>query len=253
VGGRTHVFDTTIAQAEFEKHPETERVVSRTLVIVDRAIKRANKHKSGRSVELEDIEEVIATGRTSKIPLVRRRLLEHCKRRELDQYPGFDEKECVSRGACRYAVDNMQEIALMNEVSLQCVGLHEVTNCSYGYHARGGPGLAQELYFRSLVLEGTPFGSPPVDEEVTRLQEENTDITIYQHTGDPEIDNMITPSNRDIVAIDRIRVRGVRIKDTRQPPSVKVEMWIGKDGLLEAEAHVKGHPEPFRLQNRYQI
>jgi hypothetical protein len=80
-------------------------------------------------------------------------------------------------------------------------------------------------------------------------------ITVYQHTGDPHHPQelVITKENRDITPLDSIPVRGVSVADPSKPPQVEVSMWVGEDGMLEAEAHVEGHDRPFRLQHRYRI
>jgi len=251
-GGKEHPFKTTIKRTEFEQHGEVPKLVSRAMEIIDRAIKRAQLK---RPVKLEEIDEVIATGRTSLVPLVRTRLIAHCRRQDLDRYDGFEEKECVSRGACHYAVEKFEVLGSAEQAPLECVGLHEVTNCSYGYNLPKADDVAGEICFKALIPEGTPYGKGEVfkDPSGRVTQFGRADITIYQHTGDPEKDDLISPANRDIVPIDRINVKGVEISNYRKLPLVEVRMWVGQDGLLEAEAQVEGHSSPFRLQNRYRV
>jgi molecular chaperone DnaK (HSP70) len=255
-GGHTEQFDATVTREDFEA--EIRNLVADSLRIVDRAIERAQKKRPG--IELESVDEVIAAGMTSRIPLVRKNLAQHCKRKEekLDIYPGFDEKKCVARGACRYAVDNLTLAGTIDEARLECVGIHQFTNCMYGVNKVAGADIAQEQYFECVIPEGSALSGSDGQKprlystrslSVTRLGE--ADITVCQHTGNPE--DTLIGDNRDIIPIDRIRVRGAPVKDPRRPPALEVRMWIGKDGMLEAEAAVEGHPVVFKLDHRFRV
>jgi molecular chaperone DnaK (HSP70) len=252
VAGQRHYFETIITVEEFEQC--IQGFVGEALRVLDLAVKRA-------AVELTYIDEVIATGKTSLIPLVRKRLAEHCnKKNGLDSYEGFDVKLCVARGACRYAYDNLEKGGAVGVATLECVGLHEFTNSSYGIDSQAGLGMATKHIFKMLIPEGTRFGN---ENDRTIVFKDNTsiqvsklgkaDITIYQHAGDPKQNEEISAADRDIVPIDQIRIRDVRVKDRRNPPPVEVSMRIGKDGLLEAEAQVLGHDQIFLPENRYRI
>ena len=261
IEGDLRMFSVDVTRDEFEAL--VNDLVTNALKIVDRAIVAANRRDKERGdqrkLTLKDMDEVIASGRTSLIPLVERRLLEHCKRTELHRYPGFDHKECVARGACWYGVDNLELVGSASVATLDVIGIHEITNCSYGVGNGISSDIARHLQFKTVIPEGTVLGpnahSTPKtfpDESATVNQEGGGSVWIYQHTGDPtDPSERVVAGNRDIVPIDTIEIHGVSIADRRKPPRIKVEMWIDDDGLLEAQAEVSGHPTVFRLQHRF--
>jgi molecular chaperone DnaK (HSP70) len=250
-GGRLESFHTVVTRDEFET--AVSSLVDAALAVVDRALTRAARQRPGLTIG--GIDEVIATGRTSLIPLVRRRLQEHCEGKTLFSRPNFEEKECVSRGACRYGVENLDMAGDANIAPLEFVGIHDVTNCSYGYNKGAGEGIARNLVFQPLIPEGISLKSdgeaePPIfsDRGVTVSVAGSATLTFYQHTGDP--DNNRIADNRDIIAIDSIVIRQVKVPDRRRPPIIEVRMWLARDGLLDAEARVDGHEHAFRLVHR---
>lgn len=252
VEGQEQALAVQVTKSEFEQAIGGH--VRDALMIVDRAVKRAALSRPG--LLLDSIHDVVATGGTSLVPLVRAKLAEHCGRSEdkLARYPGFDEKKCVSRGACRYAVENKEMPAAIGEALLECLGINQLTNCSYGVSMGASKGVARTIRFECFIPEGTrlPDGGAAEAEVVRKMPIQTSDIgsaavVVYQHTGDPDR-TIIEPGDRDFVHIDTIKVTS-RLRNT----PIEVAMWVGNDGLLEAEAKVQGQAKVFRLENRYQV
>ena len=157
VAGRSHNFDTTISIEEFEHC--VQGLVADSLQVLDLAVKRSGE-------DLSYIDEIVATGKTSLIPLVRKRLAEHFDgKKELDTYESFDVKLCVARGACRYAFHNIETAGRVGIATLECTGLHEFTNSSYGIDGKAGLGAASQQIFQTLIPEGTRIGNEYGDTE----------------------------------------------------------------------------------------
>jgi molecular chaperone DnaK (HSP70) len=245
-GGKKH-FDTTITRTEFEA--AISGLVGDAMRIVHRTIARA---KEVRPIDLDSITKVIASGKTSLVPLVRRQLAELFDLKEFDRHEGFDEKECVARGAVHYAFQNLQGVGSVDEAPLECEDLHEKTNCSYGIGRNAGIDIAQIHKFKVLIPEGRLLDCRDPSSGFVRLNNARlAEIPLYQHTGDLSEDgaDVIDDKNRDVVPIDAIKISNVprHLRNSQ----VKVTMRLGCDGMLEAEAQVEGHDTVFRLDNRY--
>jgi len=251
VDGRTRPFEMTITRTQFEAR--IEPLVALAMKVVDRTIHRAERERPGFKIGIED--EVIATGNASLMPVVRQRLAAHLKRELHPPFAGFSEKECVARGTCRFATGSR---GLVKGARLELVGIHHQTNCSYGFGAAAG----RHLMFQVVIPEGEHFNGRNGDGERETYTAEDgspatirpggaTVVTIYQHTGDPDLpgESMIE-NNPDVTAIDRIIITGVKVADKSHPPAAEVRMWLAEDGMLDAEAHVEGHSAPFALEHR---
>jgi len=253
--GQRHKAEVEVAREELEALIQSQ--VRLALYVVDLAIKRAAK--GPRPVQKSNLDRVIATGKTSLIPLIRRELEKHLGKKIENLGASFDLKHCVSQGACRYGRSRRWAA---QEVPLQCKGINEYTNCSYGIVAGAGGGAGRP-FFTEVIPEGTRYrgrnghGDPMVRENSDLFAPLSTrfQIPVYQHTGDVEVESQleITQDNRYVTAIDSIEVRGIPRPNPQNPPRVHVRMWVGKDGLLEADATVEGHVEKFKLQHRFRV
>jgi molecular chaperone DnaK (HSP70) len=249
VDGRTRRFETTVARTQFEARVES--LVAMALKVVDRTVRRAERERPGFNIGA--IDEVIATGSASLMPLVRRRLAAHLQRELQAPFHGFSEKACVARGTCRYA---MRARVLARGARLELVGIHDQTNCSYGFDATAG----KHSLFQMVIPEGEHFTGHNGNRERETYSGEPatinragpTVVTIYQHTGDPDQPGeSIIENNPDLTAIDRIVITGVKVVDKSRPPTAVVRMWLADDGMLDAEARVEGHSAPFALEQRH--
>jgi molecular chaperone DnaK (HSP70) len=252
VDNRRHRFKTTVTRRQFEG--AVDDLVTHALRVVNRTLHRAARLKPGFSAGA--LDEVIATGSASLVPLVRRRLAAHLNRDALSPpFEAFSEKACVARGACHYS---MIRRGLVREgaAPLRLSGVHDQTNCSYGFDAYEG--LLRT--FQVIIPEGERLagyagnGRTTYRGEPARIDRggNNTVVTIYQHTGDPEQpEEAVIEGNPDVTAIDRIVISGVKVADKARPPVAEVRMWLADDGMLDAEASVEGHPTQFALENRY--
>jgi len=240
VEGRKRTFAVTVSREEYERM--IERSVEDAIGIVDRTFRAASRI---RPVEISSINEVIATGKASLVPLVRARLEEHLKCK-LKTPQDFDEKECVSRGSCRYAME-ISTARGEGESSLSVRRLDERTNCSYGIERNeSGTNVISRKIFDPLIPEGAKIALS--NKSVTNVNTgawPETVIAILQHTGDMEEPGAnLVANNRDITRIDQIKVKA-RNKKT------EISMWLGKDGMVEAEATVTDTGEVFHMENRY--
>jgi molecular chaperone DnaK (HSP70) len=250
IDGSRQGFATTITRDAFEQ--AVESLVASALKCVNRAVKSAQRELPG--FELNAIDEVIATGSASLVPLVRRRLKEHIGRELWSPHEQFSEKACVARGACQYGAYNISAIAVEGEARLEVVGIHDQTNCSYGTGVRANSLIGRPVY-REIIAEGEKFHAEDAQGKSRLFTSDgmkvspagNVKVTIYQHTGDVS-EQAETPieNNPDIVPVVRIDVQGVAVPDRSNPPRLKVHMWLADDGLLDAEATVEGHLTPFR-------
>ncbi|HKV91291.1 MAG TPA: Hsp70 family protein [Candidatus Angelobacter sp.] len=238
--GQKRKFAVTVSREEYER--TIERSVEDAIAIVDRTFKAASRI---RPVEISSINEVIATGKASLVPLVRKRLEEHLKCK-LTIPQGFDEKECVSRGSCRYAME-ISTARAEGESSLSVKRLDDRTNCSYGIERNeSSSSVISRKIFEPLIPEGAKLSQNNKSVRIISTGRwPETTIAILQHTGDLEEPGAnLIENNRDITRIDQIKVKA-RNKKT------EVSMWLGEDGMVEAEAKVTDTGEVFHMENHY--
>ncbi len=238
--GNEEGFSTEVKRSDFEK--AVEDLVERSLQTVLTTLNSSPQ----REVHIEDVDVVIASGKTSLIPIVRSRLSELC-RKKLEISESFDVKECVARGACSRGHEYETPLSETGAPPLQINGLHERTNCSYGIAQMVGTGAVQQGQFVPLIKEGVPYidAMKNVAEHTVRGQGlPRQTVPLYQHTGNTQsMDGLWIEKNPDISPIDEIEVDMPR--GNRQG-RIHIRMWLGKDGLLQAEASVEGSEKIFR-------
>ena len=200
------------------------------------------------------MDAVIASGKTSLIPIVRRRLQDVCNNKPLKVNAGFDEKECVAQGAAIEGRDSRHRWRTPGRLS-RFRGCMRQPTASWTGGAKG-LGTGSERAVGSSVPRHEGRDSPRgcgTEGDTHRSghgRARAAGIALSAH-GRYEVARGIADcGNPDVTFIDDIKVEMPR---NSRLGRILINMWLGKDGLLEAEASVEGSNRIFKPEPPEQV